>query len=403
MQNIHTILGASFMSTLNEWTASARSLFSSLGAFGDILLVLIILWIGKFIVKGVGKLVEKSLSKTSLDDKIAAKLGHDTNVSKGIVGFVKALLMLLILLFALDAVEMTQVSSSINLIWAQVALFIPKLLLAGLLAYIVVMVAGLVKTLLTDVLKAAKVDERLGSVAGTTPITGAVATAAYAFFLLLFTPAILDILGVEAVSKPIQGIVNQITGSVDEIIVAGVIIFLGCLIANIAKRLVTNLLQATNVDSFPAKLGLDLPATGAGAISSIAGTVVSVSVIVLALTSAIKELDIEILSLASVGLYTGYFNILLALLILAAGILAARFAYDKLVEGNATLAKVAKYGIITLTTVVALSRTGLAPEITSLPYTVAIYALGVAFGIGGAIAIGLGANSYIQRWLEKRG
>jgi len=403
MQNINTILGATFMGTVNEWTAAVRNVFTSLGTFGDILLVLLILWIGKFVVKAVGKLVEKSLSKTSLDDKIAAKFGHDTNVSKGIVGFVKAILMLFILIFALGAVELDSVSDPLKNILNQVFDFIPKLLLAGVMAYIVIMIAGLIKSLVGDVLTAAKVDERLGSVAGTSPISSALATAAWAFFLLLFTPAVLNILGISAVSEPIQDIVTQVTGAVPNILVAGVLIFIGCLIGNIAKRLVTNLLQATNVDSFPAKLGLSIPTSGSRSISSIAGTIVMISVIILTFTAAIDKLNIDILSRASEGLYQGYFNILLALLILVAGVIASRFAYDNLVEGNACLAKIAKYGILILTTVVALSRTGLAPELTGLPYTVAIYAAGVAFGIGGAIAIGLGANSYVQRWLEKRG
>ncbi len=391
------------MRTVNESTAAVKGIFSSLGTFGDILLVLLILWIGKFVVNAVGKLVEKSLSKTSLDDKIAAKFGHDTNVSKGIVGFVKAILMLFILIFALGTANLDSVSEPLTNILNDIFDFIPKLLLAGVMAYIVVMIAGLIKNLVRDVLSAAKVDERLGSVAGTAPISNALATAAWAFFLLLFTPAVLNILGIDAVSKPIQGIVNQITGAVPNILIAGVLIAIGCLIGDIAKRLVTNLLQATNVDEFPAKLGLSVPTSGSRSISSIAGTIVMISVIILTFTAAIDKLNIDILSRASEGLYQGYFNILLALLILVVGVIASRFAYDNLVEGNAGLAKIAKYAIIILTSVVALNRTGLAPELTGLPYTVAIYAAGVAFGIGGAIAIGLGAQTFVQRWLDKRG
>ncbi len=387
-------------SWMPDW---ALGLIDKLGPLWNILLVLVILWVGKIVAKKIGKLVEKALSKTQIDDKLAAKVGYDANVSKGIAGFVVALVMLFVLIFALGMAGLDSVSEPLRNILDDVLGFIPNVLLAGLMTYIVVMIAGIIKQLLSGVLSASKIDERLGSVAGTAPISNAICTAAYAFFLLLFTPAILDVLGIEAVSKPIKGIVSQITGSVDNILIAGVIIFIGCLIANIAKRLVTNLLQATNVDSFPEKLGLSMPTTGSSAISSIAGTVVMISVIILALTSAIKELNIDILSDASTNLYSGYFNILTALIILAVGVIASRFAYDKLKDGNEGLAKVAKYGIITLTSVVALNRTGLAPELTGLPYTVAIYAVGVAVGIGGAIAIGFGAQGFMARWFDKRG
>lgn len=394
---------ASITDTIQEWIGTAQGLFEGLGQFGGILLLFLILWIGKFVVKAVGKLVEKALSKTSIDDKIAAKFGHDANVTGGIVGFVKALLMLFILIIALGAAKLDVVSEPLNDLLSKVLGFLPNLLVAGILGYIIVLIAGLVKKLLGDILAASKLDQKLGSVAGTTPVSNSLVTAVYAFILLLCAPAVLDVLNIDAISRPIKGIVTSITDAVPNILVAGVIIFLGCLIGNIAKKLVSNLLEGTNVNSFPAKVGMSVPTTGSRSISSIAGTVVMISVVVLALTAAINELGIEILSKASDGLYTGYFNILLALIILAAGVIGSRFAYDNLVGGNATLAKVAKYAIIIVTSVVALNRTGIATDLTSLPYTVAIYAAGIALGIGGAIAIGLGGQSYVSRFLDKRG
>ncbi|MGJ8657614.1 MAG: mechanosensitive ion channel [Akkermansiaceae bacterium] len=402
MNNTMMFLGNTFRDTMQDWINTVQDLFSSLGRFGDILLLILILWVGKFIVKGVGKLVEKSLSKTSIDDKIAARFGHDTNVTGGIVGFVKALLMLFILIFALGVAKLDVVSQPLNDMLTKVTNFIPNLVVAGVLAYVIVLIAGLVKKLLADVLVATKLDERLGSVAGTTPVSNSLVTAVYAFILLLCAPAVLDLLKIDAISSPIKGIVTSITDAVPRILAAGVIIFLGCLIGNIAKRLVSNLLEGTNVNTFPAKMGLSVPTTGARSISSVAGTVVMISVVVLSLTAAIRELNIDILSRASEGLYTGYFNVLLALIILAAGIIASRFVYDNLVGGNPLLAKISKYAIIIFTSVVAINRTGIANGLASLPYTVAICAAGVALGIGGAIAIGLGGHTYVSRWLDKR-
>lgn len=403
MYNTTMFLAASFTSKLTEWTNAIKSTFESLGTFGSVLLVIIILWLGKFVVKAVGKLVEKALNKTSLDDKLAAKLGHNANVTTGVVGFVKAVLFLFVLIFALDAADLDKVSGPLNNIFQQILEFIPKLLLAGVMGYIVVMIAGVVKRLLTDVLNTAKVDERLGAVAGATPITTALASSAYAFFLLLFTPAVLDVLGIEAVSQPISDIVEQITTKIPLVFLAGILIFVGCFIGNIAKQLVSNSLQATNVNSFPEKLGLAVPTSGARSISSIAGTVVMITVIVTTLTSALELLSIPLLSEASRGLFTGYFNILLALLILVAGLIGARFAHDHLAPGNATLAKYVKYAISAVVIIVALNRTGIAPDLTGLPYKAAIYATAFAFGVGFAIAIGFGARGFVSRWFDKRG
>ena len=58
MQNINLIMGNALSQTLTQWTETVKGVFSSLGTFGDVLLVLLILWIGKIIVKAVGKLLE---------------------------------------------------------------------------------------------------------------------------------------------------------------------------------------------------------------------------------------------------------------------------------------------------------------------------------------------------------
>lgn len=399
MNNTMMFLANQYSETIQGWVKTVQGF----GPLGGVVLLILILWVGKFVVNNVGKLIEKALSKTSIDDKIAAKFGHDTNVTGGIVGFAKAILMLFILIFGLGVAKLDVVSAPLSDMFSKILDFLPNLLVAGILTYVIVLIAGLVKKLLGDVLVASKLDERLGSVAGTTPVSNSLVTVIYALILLLCAPAVLDVLKIDAISTPIKGIVNSITGVVPNILVASVIIFLGGLIGSIAKRLVVNLLEGANVNSFPAKIGMNVPTTGARSISAIAGTVVMISVVVLSLTAAINELNIEILSKASEGLYTGYFNVLLALIILTGGVIASRFAYDHLVEGNACLAKIAKIAIIVFTSVIALDRTGISSELTSLPFTIALYAAGVAFGIGGAIAIGLGGQAFVSRWLDKRG
>ena len=114
-------------------------------------------------------------------------------------------------------------------------------------------------------------------------------------------------------------------------------------------------------------------------------------------------MNISLLSGASEGFAEGYFRVLLAVIIFGGGLLLAKFAYTNLADKNATLAKAARIAIIVLTTVVALKRANLAPELTDLPYQFAIYALATAFGIGGAIAIGLGGKEFVARWLDRKG
>lgn len=403
MHTLFNILGADFSDKLLEWSNTIQQTFMSFGAVGKIILVLLIIWLGKIAAKLIGKGVEKALDKTDLDDKIAAKLGHQTNVSKAIGGFVFAFVMLFVLIFALDMAKLETVGGSLQETFNDIFQFVIRLALAGVFAYVILEIAKIIKGLVTGVMFAANVDSRLGAATGATPITNAVATSIYCFFILLFTPAILNVLGIEAVSEPIRGIVNQITDVVPNIIGAGLLIFIGLMIANICRELVTNLLKATNVDSFPAKIGLSVPAEGKKSVSSVVGLIVMICITVLIVTAAIAQIEVGILTEAAYVFRDGFFGVLFAVIIMGVGLLAARFAYDNLVEGNGTLAKAAKYVIIVLSAVIALDRSGLAPDLTGLPYTVAIYALGVAFGIGGAIALGLGGREFVSRWLSKRG
>ena len=125
-----------------------------------------------------------------------------------------------------------------------------------------------------------------------------------------------------------------------------------------------------------------MPTEGKSSLSNVVGLVVMISVAVVMVSAAIKELKIDLLSDASVGFVGLYFNIVLAAIILGAGILFSKYAYKNLADKNITLAKVIRAVIIVVSAVVALDRTGLAPELTGLPYQFAIYALATAFGIG---------------------
>ncbi len=404
MQTNNNLAELNILQTVGEAIDIVQGFFSSFGMVGNLIVAAIVFLVGKSIAMKLGTLIEKSLEKTSWDDKIAEKLGHKTGIAKGVAGFAVALMILMVLLFAIGIADLgADISSPIRGLLDTVVGFIPRILMAGILAYIVVKVAGLVKTIVAGALNAARVDDRLGSLAGTSPITTAISTAVYSLLLLLFTPAILDTLGIEAVAAPIRSVVESILSAVPAIITAGILLAVGVVIARIASRLIVNLMEASTLNSFPAKLGLDMPTEGPRSLSGIVGFLVYLSILVTLAAAAVNELNIKLLSDASEGFIGGYYNVLLAAIILLGGLLAAKFVHGKLAVQNLTLAKVARVGIIVLTSVVALERTELAAGLTSLPYQMAIYALAFAGGVGGAIAVGLGGKDFVARWLSKKG
>ncbi|MBT8043502.1 MAG: mechanosensitive ion channel, partial [Verrucomicrobiae bacterium] len=347
--------------------------------------------------------VYKGLKKTEFDDKLAKLVGHQGAAEGAISNFVYYILLLFLAILALGVAKLDKVSGPLQNMLSEFLSYIPNLVGAGVLLYFVLLVAKIVRNLASGLMDAAKLDEKLGAATGKTPVANSLAVALYSFIILLFIPAVLAVLGIDSLSKPVGDVVQSILGAVPNIIIASVLVAIGILIGQIARRLVTNLLEAAGADQWPGKLGLDIPQEGKGSLSNVVGLIVMISVAVLMIGAAINELDLGLLAGASEGFVATYFNVLLAVLVFGAGILLAKFAYKNLADKNLSLAKLTKYAILVITTVVALQRSNLAPELTGLPYTVAIYALGVAFGIGGAVAIGLGGRDYVARFLEKKG
>ncbi len=380
------------------------NMLQTLGPVGSAIAAIVVFLIGKTIAKGISKLVEKSLSKSSLDDKLAKVLGSNAGSSEKMVGsFVYGLLLLFIIILALNIAGLKEVLAPLQSLLDQILAAIPKILVAGIVIYLGTVLAKIVKGLVGNVLNAARVDERLGNTSGETPISGAVSTALYCFIILLFLPVALGFLKMPELSEPIAGITENILGTIPNILIAGILIAVGVIIGQIAQKLITNLLSATGVDNFPAKMGLAIPASGKNSISGLAGLIVFISILVTVVATAIDKLQLGILSEASGFVLGGYWNVLIAVLIFGAGFVAAKFAYTQLADKNLVLAKVANGIILFVSAVVALNRSGIAPDITGLPFNVIVIALGFAAGIGGAIALGLGGKDFVARYLQKRG
>ncbi len=376
------------------------------GAFAAVapyLAAIIIFIVGKWLAGKIRNVIVKLLSKTSIDEKLGKTIGQESGISQIIANIIYCVLLLFVVVVALTQAGLQDAATPLTGMLGDIFAFLPKLLGAGIIAFIAFFGAKIVRMLLENVMNGARLDERLGSVAGTTPISSALGVAAYSFVVLLFAPAILAKLEMPQISEPIQGIVNSITDAVPNIIIAAVILGIGFFIAQIAQKLIKNLLDASGANALPAKIGLDIPQSGSRSLSSVVSFVVMITIMVAVAVQAIASLKLGILSDLTSGLMDGYLNLLGAVIIFGFGIIASKFAFANLADKNLTLAKVARIAILIVTGVVALQRSAIAPELTGLPYMAAIYALAFAGGVGGAIALGLGAKDYVARYFERKG
>ena len=368
---------------------------------GNVLFALLVFLVLKFLAGIIKKILTKVLSKTNLDEKIAAKIGYKTDLSGMLITIIYLVALIFSAVIALDLADLNAASEPLRKMLDTMFEYLPKILAAGILLYILIFVIGIVKQLLSNVLETARIDERLGSTSGT-PVASAIVSAVCGLLILLVVPAVLDVLGIEAISEPISAITEKVTAAIPKLLVAGAIIGIGVLIGQIVSRIVTNVLKGAGADQLASKFGLTLPTEGKTSLSSLVGTIVLTSIGVIVIASALKELDIEILSTVATAIVPGFFKVLLAAIVLFAGLIGSKFAFNALKDSNKCLAQIVRAVILIVVTVVALDRAGIASELTNLPYQIALYALGFAGAVGGAIALGLGAKDYVANWLSKR-
>lgn len=264
------------------------------------ILIFIIGWIIASIIKGV---IKKILNSTDLDNKLAAAVtgqrGADSlPIENWISNLVFWIIMLFVIIAALNALNLQAVSAPLNTLLDQIAGFIPKIIGAAFLLAIAWVVATIVKTIVTRGLGALNIEQRLGldsSDTGDFSLTDTLGNALYWFIFLLFLPAILNALQLNGTLEPVQGMLNEILALLPNILGAIIIAAVFWFVANIVKRIVSNLLSATGIDNIGRKFGLGR-AAGSQSLSSIIGTVVFVLILIPGIISALEQLQIEAIS-----------------------------------------------------------------------------------------------------------
>ncbi|MEO1339592.1 MAG: mechanosensitive ion channel [Cyanobacteria bacterium J06635_13] len=291
--------------------------------------IFIVGWIIASIIKGV---VKKILNSTDIDNKIAAAItgqrgGESIPIENWIATLIFWIIMLFVIIAALNALQLQAVSAPLNTLLDQITGFIPKLLGAAALLGIAWLVATVVKTIVTRGLGALNIEQRLGLTSADTgdfSLTDTLGNALYWFIFLLFLPAVLNALQLNGTLEPIQGMLNEVLALLPNILGAVIIGAVFWFIANIVKRIVSNLLAATGIDNIGRKAGLGAGGRGQS-LSSIIGTIVFVLILIPGIISALEQLQISAISEPA----TDMLNQVLDLMpkVFAAGVVLAFFYF----------------------------------------------------------------------------
>ncbi len=282
----------------------------------DLVRAILILLVGWIVAGLVSKFIKGVLNRTSIDNKITSWItggqgGESLPVEDWIANTVYWLIMLFVIVAFLQALKLDAVSEPLNALLEQVTVFLPKIGGAALLLGVAWILATVVKMIITRVLGAFRLDQRLGSDVGGSDfsLTQTLGNGLYWFIFLLFLPSILGILGLEGTLAPVQTLLDEILSVLPNILGAVLIGAVGWFVAQIVRRVVTNLLAATGVNQLGERFGLS-SAAGGQSLAQIIGTIVYVLVLIPAAIFALDNLEIEAISEPAIAMLNQVLNFL---------------------------------------------------------------------------------------------
>jgi hypothetical protein len=381
------------------------------------LLILVVTW---FVARTVKWALQKLVDKVpALRRASGSKPGETVGSQLGTIA--KLIIWLVGIMAALQFLGIGQILQPIGQLTNEIFLFLPRLIGAGVIFFIGLVVARIVRELAETVISAANVEGLLGKVGVAAAETGepggeassarnGIARAAgilvFALIIIPVAIAALQVLGIEAISAPAVNMLNQILTAIPRILSAALWLGIAFLAAGLLRSIIDSVLPPTGFDDAVRSIGI-LPASSNP--SRIVGNIAFVAIMLGAGIEAARQLGGDTIAafLAEVTALSG--RVLFGTLIIAAGVLLARVV-ARLVgsaDGDGGFAQsIVRYATIALFAAIGLRYMGLANEIVILAFGLilgsAALALGLAFGLGGRRPAEKLLDRYADRTTDQR-
>ena len=361
-------------------------------------------------------------------DRIPALKRHmsgppDETVGHQLGTIAKLIIWLVGIMAALQFLGFAQVLAPINELVNEIFAFLPHLIAAGLIFFVGLVVARIVRRLVETVLIAANIDGVLarigiGSTEGTVrtdpaavpPGTAPASTRAslaraggilvFALIIIPVAIAALQALGISSISGPATDMLNQILAAIPRILAAALWLGIAFIAARFLKSIIEAVLPPTGFDDALRSTGVLPPAAVP---SRIVANIAMIVVILAASIEAARQLggDEIAIFLAQVTALGG--KVIFGTLIIVVGIFLARIVANLVGSGTGEggfAQTLVRYAIIALFTAIGLTFMGLADAIVMMAFGLilgsAAIATALAFGLGGRDA----AARVLERWME---
>lgn len=308
-----------FSGLLNQLTTSlGGSLPSVLAAVGILLVGFLVALIARAVIR-------KVLHRLRLNERIGGQTTSRLDVVKIAASIVFWFIMIATLIGVFSVLKFDALSGPLSGMVSQVMEFLPRIVVAGVLALVAWLLATVLRSVVNRLMAASSLDEKLSGSAGVKPLSGVLGNVVYGLVLLLFLPAIVGALQIQGLMAPLTQLTEQLMGALPNIFAAAVIGVVGWLIAKVLRGLVTSLLSATGVDRFSNRENV----TEGVKLSELGGTLVFILVIVPTLIAALDALAIRAISEPAGNMLNSFLaaipNILAAAVILLIAWFVGRF------------------------------------------------------------------------------
>ncbi|MFW2177766.1 MULTISPECIES: mechanosensitive ion channel [unclassified Moraxella] len=266
-----------------------QTLGSSVVTMIGALLIFVIGWI---IAGIIGSVVHKLMVKLNINQKMNASTGKSYDLAHLISRIVFWFVFIIAIAASLSFLKLDAISGPFASMISQVLSFIPNLLGAIALGVLGWVLATVARTALAGVLNRTSLDEKLTAEAGVEPMSANIANIAYWFILLMFLPLVLQQLNLTGLLTPVNNMIGKTLEFIPNIVIAGVLLFVGYVIAKIVRGIVTNVVASLNIQSVANKAGMGNQLQ----IANIAGTLVYLLVMITTIIMALDALKIESIS-----------------------------------------------------------------------------------------------------------
>ena len=232
------------------------------------------------------------LDMLAVNRRIRESTGAQVDAEHPVAIGVFWLVILAAVIAALNALDLSSLSNPFSLMLTDIVGYLPHLLAGMVLTLVAWLIATVLRAGATKALTLTKVDERLTSAAGMAPMSQNVGNVLFWLVMLLFLPSILAAFRLQGTLGPVQSMLGTALEMLPNLFAAALIVFVGYIVARVLRGLVINLMAAAGADSASERIGLDSQVK----LSTLAGTLVFILVLVPSLIAGLDALKIESVS-----------------------------------------------------------------------------------------------------------